>query len=125
MASLTIRPGSQVRLKGQDDHVPDFLVIRCDRDRCWIRQQDWGPDAELNVRFTQLFIPDQPGQAIEGDMSPGSVPLNPVTCDRELTNPLSTESPSMGISSDHPVSPDAQPPNNVIYLDDYRRRRAH
>jgi len=125
MASLTIRPGSQVRLKGQDDHVPDFLVIRCDRDRCWIRQQDWGPDAELNVRFTQLFIPDQSSQAIDRGMSPGAAPLNPVTCDRELAASPSTESPSIGISPDHPASPDSQPPNNVIYLDDYRRRRAH
>ena len=54
MASLTIRPGSRVRLKGQDDHIPDFVVVRCDRDRFWIRQQDWAPGAEINVSFKQL-----------------------------------------------------------------------
>lgn len=74
MASLTIRPGSRVRLKGQDDHVPDFVVVRCERDRCWIRQHDWAPNTEINVSFKQLFVPAEaltcsapgPGRAGQG-----------------------------------------------------------
>lgn len=87
MASLTIRPGSRIRLKGQAAHIPDFFVVRCDRDRCWVRQHDWKPDVELNVRFTQIFIPDAEG------------------------NPSAPKE-------------DAPRLDNVIYMDDFRHRRA-
>lgn len=86
MASLTIRPGSRIRLKGQASHTPDFFVVRCDLDRCWIRQQGWNPEAELNVRFTQIFIPDA-----------------------EHSSSRSADEPAL---------------DNVVYLDDYRARRA-
>jgi hypothetical protein len=76
MASLTVRPGSRVRLKGQDSHVPDFFVVRCERDRCWIRQQDWGPETLLHVRFTQLLVPDHPGVSL-GSLPP--VAIDPLT----------------------------------------------
>ncbi len=87
MASLTIRPGSRIRLKGQSAHIPDFFVVRCDRDRCWVRQQNWKPEVELNVRFTQISIPEAGGEP-------------------------KVEAPS-------------PPRDNVVYLEDYRRRKAH
>ncbi|HIK46105.1 MAG TPA: hypothetical protein IGR64_14660 [Leptolyngbyaceae cyanobacterium M65_K2018_010] len=83
MASLTIRPGSRVRLKGQADHVPDFLVIRCDRDRCWVRQQDWGPGAQLNVRFTQLLV-SEPAPGIEARLRPFEVAMAPLPLDNVI-----------------------------------------
>lgn len=58
MASLTLRPGARVRLKGQAAHVPDFYVVCCDYDHCWVRQHNWSPDTAINVRFSQLSIPD-------------------------------------------------------------------
>lgn len=58
MPSLTLRPGSPVRLKGQSEYVPDFLVLRCEGDQCWVRQKTWNPDAQLQVRVTQIAIPD-------------------------------------------------------------------
>lgn len=58
MPSLTIRPGSHVRLKGQSDYVPDFLVVRCEGDQCWVRQKTWNLEAQLQVRVTQIAIPD-------------------------------------------------------------------
>lgn len=58
MPSLTIKPGSRVRLKGQSEYVPDFLVIRCEASQCWIRQNTWNPEALLSVRFTQIEIPE-------------------------------------------------------------------
>jgi hypothetical protein len=67
MASLTIRPGSRIRLKGQAAHTPDFFVVRCDRDRCWVRQYGWNPEAELNVRFTQIYIPDAEDASMDSD----------------------------------------------------------
>lgn len=76
MASLTIRPGSRIRLKGQAAHIPDFFVVRCDRNHCWVRQQEWNPEVELNVRFTQILIPEdkaswsEPVPAGEGEASP-------------------------------------------------------
>ena len=87
MASLTIRPGSRIRLKGQAAHIPDFFVVRCDHDHCWVRQQDWTPETTLNVRFSQILIPD----------------------------------------SDNPEAAESLPsvPDNVVYMDDFRRRRAH
>jgi hypothetical protein len=97
MASLIIRPGSRVRLKGQDDHVPDFYVVRCDRDSCWIRQQDWGSGAQLHVRFTQLLVPD-------GQLAPVA------SSHRKLAKLAAANRPA--------------PPDNVIYIDSYRRRKA-
>lgn len=88
MASLTIRPGSRIRLKGQAAHIPDFYVVRCDRDHCWVRQQDWTPEVALNVRFNQILVPNS--EAI----APPEV------------------APSQGC-------------DNVVYMDDFRRRRAH
>lgn len=58
MPSLTIRPGSHIRLKGQSEYVPDFLVVRCEGDQCWVRQQTWTPDAQLQIRVTQIAIPE-------------------------------------------------------------------
>lgn len=60
MASLTIRPGSRVRLKGQDQHVPDFLVVGCSHHHCWLRQQNWHPQARLMVTFSQLLVAEAP-----------------------------------------------------------------
>jgi hypothetical protein len=60
MASLTIRPGSRVRLKGQDQHVPDFLVVGCSHRHCWLRQQNWHPEARLMVTFSQLEVAEAP-----------------------------------------------------------------
>lgn len=63
MASLILRPGARVRLKGQDSTIPDFYVVRCDRDRCWVRQQGWSPEVQLNIQFNQILIPDDIFQA--------------------------------------------------------------
>lgn len=60
MPSLTVRPGSSIRLKGQSDYIPDFLVVRCEGDQCWVRQQTWSPDAQLQIRVTQIAIPAGP-----------------------------------------------------------------
>jgi hypothetical protein len=99
MASLTIRPGSRVRLKGQDDHIPDFVVVRCDRDRFWIRQQDWAPGAEINVSFKQLLVPPEVGSTL---------PL-------ALVNQVK----AAGLLAHHG---DHRAGDNVVYLDAYRRR---
>lgn len=101
MASLTIRPGSQVRLKGQDDHVPDFLVLRCDRDRCWVRQQGWAPGTELNVSFKQLLVPPEAGST--------------------LTLALVEQVKASGLLASHG---DHRAGDNVVYMDGYRRRHA-
>lgn len=101
MASLTIRPGSRVRLKGQDDHVPDFVVIRCDRDRCWVRQQDWAPAAELNVSFKQLWVPPEPGSTL------------PVGLAKQVK--------AAGLVAAHS---DHRAGGNVVYMAAYRRRQA-
>jgi hypothetical protein len=90
MASLTIKPGSRIRLKGQAAHIPDFFVVRCDRNHCWVRQADWIPEVQLNVRFNQILIPETEGF-----------------------------SPAEG-----QTSVESNRPDNVIYLDDYRQRRA-
>ncbi|PSN16777.1 hypothetical protein C7271_20050 [filamentous cyanobacterium CCP5] len=58
MPSLTLRSGSSIRLKGQPRAIPDFLVIRCEGDRCWVRQQSWGPEAALAVKVNQIAIPE-------------------------------------------------------------------
>ncbi|MBD0269085.1 MAG: hypothetical protein ICV77_12425 [Cyanobacteria bacterium Co-bin8] len=58
MPSMTIRPGSHIRLKGQSQYVPDFLVVRCEGDQCWVRQQTWNLDAQLQIGVTQIAIPD-------------------------------------------------------------------
>lgn len=57
MPSLTIRPGSHVRLKGQSECVPDFLVVRCEGDQCWVRQQSWSPDTQLHIQITEIAVP--------------------------------------------------------------------
>ncbi len=102
MASLTIRPGSRVRLKGQDDHIPDFVVTRCDRDHCRIRQHDWAPDAEINVSFKQLFVPVEAGSTL------------PVA--------LAEQVKASGLLATHG---DHRAGDNVVYLDAYRRRQSH
>lgn len=101
MASLTIRPGSRVRLKGQDDHVPDFVVVRCDRDRCWIRQQAWASNAELNVSFKQLWVPPEPGSI--------------------LPSALVKQVKAVGLVAPHS---DHRAGDNVVYMAAYRRREA-
>ena len=58
MPSLTLRTGAFVRLKGQPQDLPDFLVERCQGDRCWIRQQTWGPHVQLKIKVTQIEIPE-------------------------------------------------------------------
>lgn len=63
MASLILRPGARVRLKGQDAHIPDFYVVCCDHSSCWVRQHNWSPEAAISVRFSQLFIPGPPSVA--------------------------------------------------------------
>jgi hypothetical protein len=97
MASLTIRPGSRIRLKGQDSHVPDFIVVRCDRDQCWIRQQNWHSTIQLNVRFSQILIPSE--QSFVASVA------------------TMVEAPSIG-----GLGHDYQ--DNVIYLEDYRKQKA-
>jgi hypothetical protein len=92
MASLTIRPGSRIRLKGQAAHIPDFFVVRCDREQCWVRQQEWNPEVELNVRFTQILVPEA-----------GSPVAENLAIDPREASP---------------------PPDNVVYMDDYRQRHA-
>ena len=101
MASLTIRPGSRVRLKGQDDHVPDFVVVRCERDRCWIRQQDWAPDTEINVSFKQLWVPPEAGST--------------------LPPALAEQAKATGLLAAHG---DHRAGDNVVYMAAYRRRQA-
>ncbi|TVQ08442.1 MAG: hypothetical protein EA368_12015 [Leptolyngbya sp. DLM2.Bin27] len=100
MASLTIRPGSRVRLKGQDDHIPDFVVTRCDRDHCWLRQQDWASGTAINVSFKQLFVPAEPGSTL------------PVA--------LAERVRASGLLAAHV---DHRAGANVVYLDAYRRRQ--
>ncbi|HEY9879866.1 MAG TPA: hypothetical protein V6D29_15535 [Leptolyngbyaceae cyanobacterium] len=79
MPSLTIRPGSNVRLKGQSEYVPDFLVVRCEGDQCWVRQKNWTPEAQLQIRVTQIAIPTEAitadGTSISGT-SLGSMPAH-------------------------------------------------
>ena len=58
MPSLTLRTGAFVRLKGQPKDLPDFLVEHCQGDRCWIRQQTWGPNVHLKIKVTQIEIPE-------------------------------------------------------------------
>ncbi|MBW4484354.1 MAG: hypothetical protein KME14_17595 [Tildeniella torsiva UHER 1998/13D] len=101
MASLTIRPGSRVRLKGQDDHVPDFVVVRCDRDRCWVRQDGWAPGTEINVSFKQLWVPPEAGST--------------------LTVALAKQVKASGLLAGHG---DYRAGANVVYMDAYRRRQA-
>ena len=98
MASLTIRPGSRIRLKGQDSHVPDFIVVRCERDQCWVRQQGWNPDTQLNVRFSQISIPTAEAAVPEKLAVPEGVTTTA-------------------------TAPRVEPASNIIYMDDYRRRK--
>ena len=72
MPSLTLKPGSLVRLKGQPERIPDFLVIRFEGDRCWVRQQTWSPETQLPVRVTQLAIPD-PSLSVSSQVAPDNV----------------------------------------------------
>lgn len=108
MASLILRPGARVRLKGQDSNIPDFYVVRCDRDRCWIRQQNWNPEVQLNIQFNQILIPDDIFQA---------PPLQPLAAGQGggagVTMPILTRS-----------APPVALPSNIISLADYRRRKA-
>ena len=107
MTSLTLRPGAQVRLKGQDDHVPDFYVVSCEYDHCWIRQRNWSPEAVINVRFSQLFIPG-PAAAAGGTALalPPLVALGPQRAMAEV------QGVPRGL------------PDNVIDMAAYRRRKA-
>ncbi|NJL85426.1 MAG: hypothetical protein HC886_04755 [Leptolyngbyaceae cyanobacterium SM1_1_3] len=57
MPALTLRCGKFIRLKGQPHDLPDFVVLQCRGDRCWIRQQSWGPHVQLQVKVTQVEIP--------------------------------------------------------------------
>ncbi|MFM7529910.1 MAG: hypothetical protein ACKO63_15745 [Nodosilinea sp.] len=79
MASLTIRPGSRVRLKGQDQHVPDFLVVGCSHHHCWLRQQNWHPQARLMVTFSQLLVAEAP-PAVSQPLQGPTNPINKVIC---------------------------------------------
>jgi hypothetical protein len=99
MASLTISPGSRVRLKGQDDEVPDFVVVRCERDRCWIRQQDWAPNTLITVSFKQLWVPPEAGAT--------------------LSAALGERARATGLLAHHG---DYRAGANVVYLEAYRRR---
>jgi hypothetical protein len=101
MASLTIRLGSRVRLKGQDDHIPDFVVVRCERDRCWVRQEDWAPGTEIKVGFKQLLVPPEAGSTL------------PVA--------LAQQVKASGLLAGHG---DHRAGENVVYMDAYRRRHA-
>jgi hypothetical protein len=104
MASLVVRPGSRVRLKGQDSHIPDFYVVRSDRDRCWIRQHDWGPETQLNVSFAQLFVPEDTPQR---ESYPQEVRASGATA------PVMQSAPVRAVTYD-----------NVIYMEAYRRKKA-
>lgn len=75
MPSLTLRSGSPIRLKGQPRAIPDFLVIRCEGDRCWVRQHTWSPEAELTVRISQISIPDSDESLFSAIDSPNLVSL--------------------------------------------------
>jgi hypothetical protein len=112
MASLTLRPGARVRLKGQAAHVPDFYVVCCEYDQCWVRQHNWSPDAAINVRFSQLFIPDLSSvapAAVVGGSALALPPLVPVA-------------PAMA-SAEVQAFPQRLP-DNVIDMAAYRRRKA-
>lgn len=108
MASLTLHPGARVRLKGQDAHVPDFYVVRCEYDQCWVRQRNWSPEAAINVRFSQLFIPGPPSVAAVAGGSALALP------------PLAPVAPAMAEVQSLPQ----RRPNNVIDMAAYRRRKA-
>lgn len=57
MAFLTLRPGLLVRLKGQSVAVPDFVVVRCEQEMCWLRQHHWPQGTSFAVAATQIAIP--------------------------------------------------------------------
>ena len=67
MPSLTLKPGSPIRLKGQPKEIPDFLVIRCSKDRCWVRQSKWNPEVELAIQITQIDIPNSDELVLPGN----------------------------------------------------------
>lgn len=110
MASLTLRPGARVRLKGQDAHVPDFYVVRCEYDHCWLRQRHWSPEVAINVRFSQLFIPGPPSGA-------------PATVARGVALALPPLAPVAAARAEVQRLPQSLP-NNVIDMATYRQRRA-
>jgi len=60
MAFLTLRPGLLVRLKGQSEAVPDFVVVRCAQEMCWLRQRHWPLGTSFAVAVTQIAIPPAP-----------------------------------------------------------------
>jgi len=106
MASLTLCPGARVRLKGQDDQVPDFYVVRCEHDRCWIRQRNWNPEVSITVQFSQLFVP-----------GPSSI-----------VRASGGESLALPTLAPLPLAPAVarapEPQDNVIDMAAYRRRKA-
>lgn len=108
MASLTLRPGARVRLKGQAAHVPDFYVVRCEHDQCWVRQHNWNPDTAINVRFSQLFVPDLSS-------------VTPVAVVGGSALALPSLAPMA--SAVAPAQVSAFPPDNVIDMAAYRRRK--
>lgn len=110
MASLTLHPGARVRLKGQDAHVPDFYVVRCEYDHCWVRQHNWSPEAVINVRFSQLFIPDLSSVAAAAVVGGSALALPP------LAPVASTLAEVQGLPQ--------RLPDNVIDMATYRRRKA-
>jgi hypothetical protein len=75
--------------------------VRCDRDRCWIRQQGWAPGSELNVSFKQLLVPPEAGST--------------------LSLALAEQVKAAGLLAHHS---DYRAGNNVVYMDAYRRRQS-
>lgn len=117
MASLTLRPGARVRLKGQDAQVPDFYVVRCHHDHCAVRQGHWSPETVINIQFTQLYIP--------GHLSPESIAPGGVVPD--LPPLVSSVAPGARAMGARPAMTQEWPTpgaNNVIDMATYRRRKA-
>lgn len=117
MASLTLRPGVRVRLKGQDPHVPDFYVVGYDHDYCWIRQRSWGAEALLHVPFAQIVIPDETRQ-----VSPApSLAAGQTFCMSATVRGASVPSQ---LPQREPLPAPFPNYSNVVFMATYRRRKA-
>jgi hypothetical protein len=49
-----LAPGLFVRLDNQPADMPAFVLDYCKGDRCWIRQQSWGPSIHWGVPRSRL-----------------------------------------------------------------------
>ena len=49
-----LKPGKFVRLKGQPNDLPDFVLERYLGGFCWIRQQTWGQRIRWKVDVANI-----------------------------------------------------------------------